>query len=116
MPSWEMKWKARARIGATPASVGATNGTTKFRTRVTHPSCELMAAKSRSVRCRIFCPIGQRSLWYVSRSAVGARPAITSASFQARFAASWRPVFMPCPPAGLWMWAASPATNTRPSP
>ena len=26
------------------------------------------------------------------------------------------PVFMPCAPVGGWMWAASPATNTRPRP
>ena len=38
------------------------------------------------------------------------------ASFQARLNASWIPVFMPCPEAGLCTCAASPATNTRPSP
>jgi hypothetical protein len=37
------------------------------------------------------------------------------ASFQPRLTASWMPAFMPCPPAGEWMWAASPATKRRPS-
>ncbi len=30
-------------------------------------------------------------------------PASTAAIFQERFTASWMPVFIPCPPAGLWM-------------
>ncbi len=38
----------------------------------------------------------------------------TNASFQARLKASCMPVFMPCPPAGLWTCAASPATKARP--
>lgn len=29
--------------------------------------------------------------------------------------ASCRPVFMPCPPIGLWMCAASPSRKQRPS-
>ena len=33
----------------------------------------------------------------------------TRASFQARLWASWMPLFIPCPPAGLLMWQASPA-------
>ncbi|MGY4651063.1 hypothetical protein ACVWWN_004859 [Mycobacterium sp. URHB0021] len=37
-------------------------------------------------------------------------------SFQARLWAPWIPVFMPCAPVGGWMWAASPAMNTRPRP
>ena len=51
-------------------------------------------------------------------AATGARSgqAITArqlfdASFQVRSKASCMPVFMPWPPAGLWMWAASPASN-----
>ena len=38
----------------------------------------------------------------------------TAASFQARFTASPIPVFIPWPPTGLWMWAASPSRNARP--
>ena len=41
--------------------------------------------------------------------------AVTAASFQPRLKASWMPVFMPCPPAGEWTCAASPASNTRPT-
>ncbi len=39
---------------------------------------------------------------------------MTAASFQARLTASCTPVFMPWPEAGLWTWAASPATKQRP--
>jgi hypothetical protein len=34
----------------------------------------------------------------------------------ARATASWMPVFMPWPPAGLCTWAASPARKIRPVP
>ena len=36
------------------------------------------------------------------------------ASFQARLWASHRPVFIPWPPTGLWMWPASPTRKTGP--
>ncbi|MNX97210.1 hypothetical protein D3C86_1295650 [compost metagenome] len=42
-------------------------------------------------------------------------PCRARASFQARLWASMMPLFMPWPPAGLLMWAASPASSTRPS-
>ena len=44
------------------------------------------------------------------------QPCTTAASFQAKFAASLMPVFMPKPPVGVKRCAASPARNTRPRP
>ena len=46
---------------------------------------------------------------------IGAKaPRAASVSFHARLCASCKPVFMPCPPTGGWICAASPARNTRP--
>ena len=47
--------------------------------------------------------------------ASGARPAAVAPSFQPRFTASCRPVFMPWAPAGEWVCAASPASSIRPA-
>ena len=67
-----------------------------------------------SVPARVASATGWRSAWYDSSSSGLPTPCCTSASFHARLNASWIPMFMPWPPAGLWMWAASPARNTRP--
>ena len=40
---------------------------------------------------------------------------VPAASFQPRFHASCMPVFMPWPPVGGWICAASPARRTRPT-
>ena len=58
--------------------------------------------------------IGTCSAWKLSSSAGEARCCATSASFQPRLKASCSPVLRPCPPAGVWMCAASPATSTLP--
>ncbi len=47
-------------------------------------------------------------------SFVASAPASTSASRPASDIASWMPVFIPWPPAGLCTWAASPQSRTRP--
>ena len=52
---------------------------------------------------------------YESSKTSRPKPRITRASFQVRLKASWMPVFIPCPPAGLCRCAASPATKQRPS-
>lgn len=58
---------------------------------------------------------GARSASSVSSNSSGAAPRQTRAGLQPRLSASWTPVFIPCPPAGLWMYAASPARKNGPS-
>ena len=50
----------------------------------------------------------RRCLSKRSSSALGLSPCQTSASRAVRLMASWMPPFMPMPPSGLLMWAASP--------
>ena len=62
-------------------------------------------------------PLARRRCARARRCRAGARaaqPCRTAASFQARLTASPMPVFMPWPPTGLWMCAASPSRNARP--
>ncbi|MGX1252308.1 hypothetical protein RKD48_004819 [Streptomyces ambofaciens] len=56
----------------------------------------------------------RRSESYESRIGSPNSPRTTPDSFHARLNASCMPVFMPCPPAGLITWAASPARKQRP--
>src|SRR4051794_14017188 len=57
---------------------------------------------------------GRRFASYSSRSTTPAGPWVASTRYRASTTASWIPVFMPCPPAGLCTCAASPARNTDP--
>ena len=93
-------------------SSGATCGTTWVRPVRTGSRVEVAMVNSRSVNRSNARPTGSRSDSY--ESSRPGRPRAASAIFSPRFHASWMPAFMPCPPAGLWAWAASPARNTDP--
>ena len=75
---------------------------------------EVMPAKTASVLVKMRLPTGCLSSEYVSRRPGEAQPWTAMASFHARFWESAKPRFMPCPPAGEWQCAASPARKIFP--
>lgn len=78
-----------------------------------HFFAEAICLKARSVDETSHLAKAFRSSPYVSSMCGSDFPWRTEASFQPRFTASPIPAFMPCPPTGLWMWAASPAKRMR---
>lgn len=110
MPPSTLRWMAR-RSGPTVR--------TKVKTTGSATPARAFLNWTRNVALRVdpisASPTGTRSCPYVAISSGPACPRAAIASFQARLYASWTPVFMPCPEAGLCTWAASPATKQRPS-
>ena len=93
-------WAAR-----TAASRAATRSGRSTRPQLV---CFAVTSEMRSAECR-------RSGSYESSTRSSTVPWITPPSFQARFTASWMPVFMPWEPAALKMCAASPTRKQRPA-
>ncbi|HEU4412156.1 MAG TPA: hypothetical protein VFS43_43340 [Polyangiaceae bacterium] len=115
MPSIETASPSRSRTG----SSRVTNESSWSR-RPVAIGCRSRIARNpwrvpKSVICSVARATGRRSASYESSTRGAASPRTASASFQPRLKASCTPVFMPCPPSGLWMCAASPASSTRPS-
>ena len=125
-PEWGLRWHACLRAGSDRPGgyrneVSAKLPATASRARGTRSSLAAIrfriprAIVGRSVTPRAIrpdwistrLPMGWRSSWWVSSTSSPA-PERTASIFHARFAASWIPVFMPCPPIGEWKFAASP--------
>ena len=82
-------------------SAGTTRGTTFTRTRRATGPLLVTIVNARSVVATSRFAKASRSGAYVASTRSLARPAITAASFHARFTESPIPVFIPCPPTGL---------------
>ena len=76
------------------------------------PACH---AGESLIRCRDQTPGEGYALGFIAiEESAACTPLQNGGEFQARFTASPMPVFMPCPPTGLWMCAASPSRKARP--